>query len=105
MLELNENPADVMQLINRAVKLNPKNSSRLDSLGWADFKQGKLVEAEQLATEAIKLGETENAEQHEHLVDIYRLRGKTKAARAARQKALALSADEPQKARINKKLL
>lgn len=72
---------EATSLIQRALKQQPNNGAYLDSLGWAYYKQGKLVEAEEYLQKAVdregndptilshlgyvylKLGDNEHAEQ------------------------------------------
>ena len=42
LIERNERLNEALELIQRAVRAEPDNSSFLDSLGWAYFKLGKL---------------------------------------------------------------
>ncbi len=41
-------------MIQRALKHDPTNGAYLDSLGWAYYKQNKLVEAEEYLQKAIE---------------------------------------------------
>jgi Flp pilus assembly protein TadD len=90
-------------MIQRAVRAEPTNSSFLDSLGWAYFKLGKLDEAERHLSEAARR-DTASATIHDHLGDLYLRRGKTEQARAAWQKALALTVEADEITRIKAKL-
>ena len=58
-----------MQLLQRALKIDPDNPSFLDSLGWAYFQQGKLAEADQPLTRAAEQLPTSSVVQ-EHLGDL-----------------------------------
>lgn len=103
LVERNERLSEALEMIQRAVRAEPTNSSFLDSLGWAYFKLGKLDEAEQQLTEAARRDPTSSTIQ-EHLGDVYQKKGKTAEARAAWQKALALSTEADETARIKAKL-
>ncbi|HEV7844604.1 MAG TPA: tetratricopeptide repeat protein, partial [Pyrinomonadaceae bacterium] len=103
LVERNERLTEALELIQRAVRTNPTNSSFLDSLGWAYFKLGRLEEAERHLTEAARRNTTSVAIQ-EHLGDLYQRRGKTELARAAWQKALTLVVEAGDTARIRAKL-
>ncbi len=63
-----------LTLIQVAVKLEPKNPSFLDSLGWAYFKQGRLEEARRWVQRSLELdasGES-GATRQAHLEEIER---------------------------------
>ncbi len=103
LVERNERLEEALGMIQKAVNSDPTNSSFLDSLGWAYFKLGKLDDAERSLTEAARRDPTSSTVQ-EHLGDLYQKRGKTVEARAAWQKALALSTEPDETARIKAKL-
>ncbi|MBL4590696.1 MAG: hypothetical protein JKY96_01925, partial [Phycisphaerales bacterium] len=87
LVDANERLDEAEQMLVRALKALPDNPSVLDSLGWARYKQGKLLDLRkaggQLVTEgattllerAIELdtenGGTGNATIHHHLGDTY----------------------------------
>jgi tetratricopeptide (TPR) repeat protein len=103
LIERNERLTEALEMIQRAVRANPTNSSFLDSLGWAYFKLGKLDEAERHLTDAARRN-NQSATIQEHLGDVYQKRGKTELAREAWQKALSLAASGENSARIRAKL-
>lgn len=103
LVERNERLTEALQLIQRAVRTNPTNSSFLDSLGWAYFKLGKLDEAERHLTEAARRNNT-SAPIQEHLGDLYQQRGKLEMARSAWQKALSLAVEAQDTARLKAKI-
>ncbi|HYJ46122.1 MAG TPA: tetratricopeptide repeat protein, partial [Pyrinomonadaceae bacterium] len=103
LIERNQRLDEALQMIQRAVRANPNNSSFLDSLGWAYFKLGKLDEAERHLTEAARRN-NQSATIQEHLGDLYEKRGKLEMARAAWQRALALSIENGDTARLRAKL-
>jgi tetratricopeptide (TPR) repeat protein len=47
---------EALELIARAVSLDPGNSAYLDSLGWVHFRLGDLAEAERWLRRAVDLG-------------------------------------------------
>jgi tetratricopeptide (TPR) repeat protein len=47
---------EALELIARAVALDPENSAYLDSLGWVHFRLGDLEEAERWLRRAVDLG-------------------------------------------------
>lgn len=103
LVERNERLDEALELIQRAVRLRPNTSSFLDSLGWAYFKLGRLDEAERHLTDAARRDPTSTAIQ-EHLGDLYFRQGKTEQARAAWQRALSLSVETTETARLRAKL-
>ena len=103
LVERNERLPEALEMIQRAVRANPTNSSFLDSLGWAYFKMGKLDEAEKHLSEAARRN-TASATIQEHLGDLYQKRGKTEQARLAWQKALSLTTEAGDVARLKGKL-
>jgi tetratricopeptide (TPR) repeat protein len=103
LVERNERLAEALEMIQKAVRAEPTNSSFLDSLGWAYFKLGRLDEAERHLGEAARRDAT-SATIHSHLGDLYQRRGKPEQARAAWQKALALAVEVDEIARIKAKL-
>jgi tetratricopeptide (TPR) repeat protein len=103
LVERNERLSEALEMIQRAVKAEPTNSSFLDSLGWAYFKLGKLDEAEKQLKEAARRDPNSSTIQ-EHLGDVYQKQGKTAEARAAWQKAITLSTEAEEIARIKTKL-
>ncbi len=103
LVERNERLNEALELIQRALRLNPNSSSILDSLGWAYFKLGRLDEAERYLVEAARRDPTSTAIQ-EHLGDLYFRQGRTDQARAAWQRALTLSVETSETARLRAKL-
>jgi tetratricopeptide (TPR) repeat protein len=90
-------------LIQRAVRAEPNNSSYLDSLGWVNFKLGKLDEAERYLRDAARRNPGSAAIQ-EHLGDLLNSRGLVEQARAAWQKALSLSTEPASSDKLKAKL-
>lgn len=103
LVEHNERLPEALEMIKRAVKAEPTNSSFLDSLGWAYFKLGQLDEAEPRLADAARRDNT-SATIQEHLGDLYQMQGKPEQARAAWQKALKLLNEGEQASRIKTKL-
>jgi tetratricopeptide (TPR) repeat protein len=103
--ERGENLERARELIERAVKAEPKNSAYLDSLAWVLFKLGKAQEALPYMKQAIAIAEAEqefDAVLYDHLGDIHAALGEREAAMAAWRKALANQPEDP--AAIRKKL-
>jgi tetratricopeptide (TPR) repeat protein len=92
-----------VQLITRALELDPDNPSYLDSLGWAYFRQGDLAQAETyLAKAAAEL--PRNSVVQDHFGDLLAKRGRLPDAVAAWTKALAGDGDDVDRAAIEKKI-
>ncbi|MEP6706150.1 MAG: tetratricopeptide repeat protein [Pyrinomonadaceae bacterium] len=98
-----ERLAEALEMIQRAVKAEPDNASFLDSLGWVYFKLGQLKEAEMNLGEAARR-DTTSATIQEHLGELYQARSEPTKARAAWEKALTLSIEPSQTARLRAKL-
>lgn len=103
LLERNEKFEEALELIKKAVAVEPENPSYLDSLGWAYFKLGKFADAEKHLIEAGKL-DPESATIQEHLGDVYQKQGKAAAAKAAWEKALLLASNPDAIKKIKAKL-
>ena len=103
MVERGERLDEALKLIQRAVEAEPGNPAYLDSLGRAYYKLGKYAEAEPpLLETALQLPAV--AEVQEHLGDLYAAWGKPDQARGAWQRALSLSTEADETARLKKKL-
>jgi len=103
LVERNDRLGEALELIQRAVDAAPDNPSFLDSLGWAYFKMGKLEEAERYLSMAVG-SETKSPTVHEHLGDLYERLAKKELALKAWQKALSLSQEAEQTARLKSKI-
>ncbi|HIG52385.1 MAG TPA: tetratricopeptide repeat protein [Candidatus Handelsmanbacteria bacterium] len=86
-----------VDLLTRAISLDPENGAFLDSLGWAYFRLGQFQQAEQYLHQALALiGEDEPEEQaviFDHAGDIASALGKEGEARTHWQKVLELAPD------------
>lgn len=76
-------------LVQRALEINPSAPHIIDSLGWINFRQGKIKEAQELVEKAARLM-GEDAEVFEHLGDIYQARGDTPRALDFWKRSLSL---------------
>jgi tetratricopeptide (TPR) repeat protein len=94
------NLEEARQLIEKAVKLEPKNAAYLDSLAWVLYKSGKASEALPPMLKAIEFTEEPDATIYDHLGDIYAGMKQMDKAREAWRKAISI---EPSKD-IQKKL-
>src|SRR2546421_8768320 len=68
-------------MIERAVRAEPSNASFLDSLGWVNFKLGKLKEAERYLSDAARRNPA-SATIQEHLGDLFKKLGQEEKARS-----------------------
>ena len=88
---------EAVELLSRAISLDPDNSAFLDSLGWAYFRLGELEQAEHYLHRALELmGEDEPEAQaviFDHAGDISNALGKDGEARTHWQKVLELVPD------------
>ena len=103
LVERDERIPEALNLIQQALKVDPKNSSYLDSLGWAYFKLGKLDDAEKFIKDAARL-DADSSTIQEHLGDVYVQKQNRGLAKAAWEKALRLASEESDIERIKKKL-
>jgi tetratricopeptide (TPR) repeat protein len=88
------------EMIQKAVKLEPKNAAFLDSLGWVLFKMDKPKEALPYLLKALENSEEPDSTLYDHLGDIYSSLHETAKAREAWLKAINIEPNEE----IQKKL-
>jgi tetratricopeptide (TPR) repeat protein len=94
---------EAVDLVQRALKIEPDNPSFLDSLGWAYFRQGRLDLADGPLTDAAaKL--PNNSVVQDHLGDLRFKQGRYAEAAAAWQRSLAGDGEEIDRAEIERKL-
>jgi len=79
---------EAASLIQRALKQEPNNAAYLDSLGWAYYKQNKLVEAEEYLRKAIDR-EGNDPTILSHLADVYLKLGQNERAAELFERSLA----------------
>ena len=91
--ERGENLPRALELIRKAVDLDPGNGAYLDSLGWAYFQLGRLDLAEKHLGDAAQLN-PDDATIEEHLGDLYEKRGDIGRAREAWKRALTLKPED-----------
>jgi tetratricopeptide (TPR) repeat protein len=90
--ERGENLEEALELVQRAVALDPNNGAYLDSLGWAYFQTGQYEEArEHLERAALLVGD--DAVVFEHLGDLYLAAGDRTQAEVAYRRALELEGE------------
>jgi tetratricopeptide (TPR) repeat protein len=91
------------EMLNRAVKQEPRNGAYIDSLGWVYFRQGKLELAEKYLTDAAKLL-PRDATVHEHLGDVLAKRGEVHRALDLYREALTFEPDAKDEAKLRLKI-
>jgi tetratricopeptide (TPR) repeat protein len=85
---------DALQLIQRAVSIQPDNPAFLDSLGWALFRLGKAEQAETYLVRAAQ-GSRDDPTVLEHLGDVQAKLGKNSDALKSYRRALEGGPDHP----------
>ena len=94
---------EALPLIEKAVSIEPINGSFLDSLGWVQYKMGRLQEARGHLEKAA-LYARRNAMVHEHLGDVLRELGRAQEARRNWEVALEYSIEAGVIARLRDKI-
>ncbi|MDE2850042.1 MAG: tetratricopeptide repeat protein [Acidobacteriota bacterium] len=88
-----ENLEQALELIRRAVDLDPNNGAFVDSLGWALFRLGEFEQARRHLERANQLVPRDSTIL-EHLGDVYVALGDPQRAREAYEQALAINDEE-----------
>jgi tetratricopeptide (TPR) repeat protein len=88
------------ELIEKAVKTEPKNAAYLDSLGWVLFKLNQPKEALKYELKAVEFSTEPDATVYDHLGDIYAALDQLDKAREAWAKSVSLEPNE----QVQKKL-
>jgi tetratricopeptide (TPR) repeat protein len=81
-------------LIDRALKSEPKNAAYLDSMGWVMYKLNQPKAALEYVLDAVKNSEEEDATLYDHLGDIYLALKQPEQAREAWRKSLTVEKNE-----------
>lgn len=89
----NEHLERALDLVTRAVALEPSNAAYLDSLGWICFRMGNLDEAERHLLLAKRLS-PDDPTIEDHLGDLEEKRGDLSKARERWTRALALDPED-----------
>jgi tetratricopeptide (TPR) repeat protein len=101
-LERGEDMDAAEAMVRKASELRPDDASITDSLGWAEFKRGRLSEAIAILQKAAE-ADPAQAEIQEHLGDALYAAGRRYEARFAWRAALA-NADDGDKPRLQSKM-
>jgi len=89
------------ELIEKAVKAEPKNAAYLDSLAWVLYKQKQPQEALPYALKAAELSEKPDADVYDHIGDIYEALKQPEKAREAWRKSLSLEPKDEVRKKLN----
>ncbi len=101
LLEQDRDLEEAVTLIEASAKATPDNGNVLDSLGWAQFKLGRIVEAEASLRRAVELNPF-SPEVRKHLGEVLVKQGKLVEAAAQWDRALAFVF--PERAALEKRL-
>jgi len=88
------------ELIEKALKLEPKNAAYLDSLGWVLYKLNQPQEALQYLLKAVELLDEPDATVYDHLGDLYAALKEPEKAVEAWRKSLAVESNEQVRKKI-----
>jgi tetratricopeptide (TPR) repeat protein len=103
LAERGERLDEAVELVERALKIEPGNPSYLDSLGWAYFQQGRLELADGPLTEAADKLKTSSVVQ-DHLGDLRFKQQRYSDAAAAWERALSGDGQSIDRTKIEKKI-
>jgi Flp pilus assembly protein TadD len=101
--ERGERLGEAVDLVQRALKIDPGNPSFLDSLGWAYYRQGKLDLADPPLTEAAAKMPANSVIQ-DHLGDLRFRQQRFSDAAAAWERSLNGDGESIDRSRIQKKI-
>ena len=94
---------EALELLKKAVDLEPNNGAYLDSLGWAYFRLNEMEQAENYLKKALDRVRKDPTI-HEHLGDVYYRKGQYDEARHAWELSLSYNQDEEESRKIQKKV-
>jgi tetratricopeptide (TPR) repeat protein len=93
-VEHDQNLQKAREMIEKAVKAEPKNAAFLDSMAWVLFKLNQPKEALPYALKAAELSEEPDATLYDHLGDIYAALNEIEKAREAWRKSLSVESNK-----------
>ncbi len=79
--DLGNNLEEALELIQRAVDLEPDNAAYLDSLGWVLFRLGRAEDAVIWLERAVELSSEPDPTLYDHLGDVYEALGRSNGPR------------------------
>ncbi len=87
LADRNQRVGEALDMITKALEKDPGNGAYLDSLGWAQYRLGKLDDAEQNLRRALEKTPRDPTV-HDHLANVLMKQGKTREAVAQWQASL-----------------
>ncbi|MEK9150393.1 MAG: tetratricopeptide repeat protein [Candidatus Desantisbacteria bacterium] len=81
-----KNLKKALNLIEKAIEIDPDNPAYIDSLGWCRYRMGEMDEALPYLLKAVELG-GDDPTIFEHIADVYKKKGMLKEAEGFYQKA------------------
>ncbi len=94
---------DGMDMVRRALQLQPKSGAVIDSLGWGYYKLGQYDEALGFIEQAVQL-DPSDAEVNDHLGDVYKAMGRNVEAGYEWSRVLTLKTTQRQLAEVRQKI-
>ena len=88
--ERGENLEPAREMIERALKAEPKSAAYLDSMGWVLYKLNQPKEALDYILKAVAASDDEDATIYDHLGDIYAALKQMDKAHEAWRKSLSV---------------
>ena len=102
-IDMGENLDEGLEMIRKAVSIQPNSGAYIDSLGWAYYRLGRFEEAVTELERALTL-ETSDPVIHDHLGDAYWRVGREREARFQWGHALKMDLEPEDRKRIRAKL-
>ena len=103
LIERGEKLDEAMEMITKAVEIEPNSGYIVDSLGWGKFRLGQYEEAVPNLERAAELMATDPIV-NDHLGDAYWAVGRKNEARFQWRRALSFNPEEVEETRIKRKL-
>ena len=94
---------EALELLKKAVDLEPNSGAYLDSLGWAYFRLNQIEDAETYLKKALDRVRKDPTI-HEHFGDLYYKKGQYEEARHAWELSLSYNQDEEESRKVQKKV-